>query len=158
MAPPKKLLDQVRETIRRKHYSRSTENAYVLWIKRFILFHPKRHPLEMGEPEIEAFLSSQAIQRNGPSRHTPHHGGESLEVICSLEERPVRPPNRLCGEEPVRCNRTGPTKVAAQTPTPTNPRTVPQPVQSPTARLLPAHQAGEGDLFAESLRFVQRAA
>jgi len=63
MAPPKKLLDQVRETIRRKHYSRSTEKTYVSWIKRFILFHQKQHPLEMGEREIEAFLSSLAIQR-----------------------------------------------------------------------------------------------
>ena len=62
MAPPKKLLDQVRETIRLKHYSRSTEKTYVLWIKRFILFHQKRHPLEMGEREIEAFLSSLALQ------------------------------------------------------------------------------------------------
>ena len=62
MAPPKKLLDQVRETIRLKHYSRSTEKTYALWIKRFILFHKKRHPLEMGEREIEAFLSSLAIQ------------------------------------------------------------------------------------------------
>ena len=63
MPAPKKLLDQVRETIRRKHYSRSTEKTYVLWIKRFILFHQKRHPLEMGEQEIEAFLSFLAIRR-----------------------------------------------------------------------------------------------
>ena len=62
MAPPKKLLDQVRETIRLKHYSRSTEKTYTLWIKRFIIFHQKRHPLEMGEREIEAFLYSLAIQ------------------------------------------------------------------------------------------------
>lgn len=62
MAPPKKLLDQVRETIRLKHYSQSTEKTYALWIKRFILFHQKRHPLEMGEREIETFLSSLAIQ------------------------------------------------------------------------------------------------
>jgi len=63
MVPPPKLLDQVRETIRTKHYSRFTEKAYVHWIKRFILFHDKRHPLEMGESEIEAFLSYLAIQR-----------------------------------------------------------------------------------------------
>ena len=44
MAPAKKLLDQVREIIRRKHYARSTEKTYVLWIKRFILFHQKQHP------------------------------------------------------------------------------------------------------------------
>ena len=46
---PKKLLDQVREIIRRKHYSIRTEEAYLSWIKRYILFHKKRHPLEMGK-------------------------------------------------------------------------------------------------------------
>ena len=51
-----KLLDRVRETLRRKHYSYRTEQAYVHWIKRFILFHDKRHPKEMGAPEITAFL------------------------------------------------------------------------------------------------------
>ena len=52
-----KFLDQVRETIRRKHYSIRTEKAYTNWIKRFILFHGKRHPAQMGSPEIEAFLT-----------------------------------------------------------------------------------------------------
>ena len=52
----KKLLDRVRETIRLKHYSRKTEKTYVSWIRRFILFHGKRHPEEIGEREIEAFL------------------------------------------------------------------------------------------------------
>ncbi len=51
---PKRLLDQVREAIRLKHYSIRTEQAYVTWIKRYILFHDKRHPKEMGGPEIEA--------------------------------------------------------------------------------------------------------
>jgi len=59
--PPKKLLDQVRELIRRKHYSIRTEQAYVLWIKRYILFHNKRHPRDMGKPEIEAFLTHLAV-------------------------------------------------------------------------------------------------
>jgi len=45
---PKKLLDQVRDAIRLKHYSIRTEEAYVNWIKRFILFHGVRHPAEMG--------------------------------------------------------------------------------------------------------------
>jgi integron integrase len=58
---PKKLLDQVSELIRRKHYSIRTEQAYVSWIKRFILFHKKRHPLEMGKKEIEDFLSHLAV-------------------------------------------------------------------------------------------------
>ena len=62
--PPesKKLLDQVRETIRLKHYSKKTEKTYVSWIRRFILFHGKRHPEEMGEREIEAFLSHLAVK------------------------------------------------------------------------------------------------
>jgi integrase len=60
----KKLLDQVRETIRLKHYSRKTEKTYVSWIRRFILFHGKKHPQEMGEREIETFLSHLAVNRN----------------------------------------------------------------------------------------------
>lgn len=55
-----KLLDQVRQAIRTRHYSYMTEKAYVHWIKRFIFFHNKRHPNEMGEPEIGRFLSSLA--------------------------------------------------------------------------------------------------
>ena len=61
---PKRLLDQVREQIRLKHYSIRTEQAYISWIKRFILFHDKRHPKEMGEPEIENFLSHLAQNMN----------------------------------------------------------------------------------------------
>ena len=61
---PKKLLDQVRDAIRVKHYSIRTEEAYVTWIKRFILFHDKRHPLEMDVPEIEAFLTHLAVDQN----------------------------------------------------------------------------------------------
>ena len=60
---PKKLLDQVREKIRIRHYSIRTEEAYVSWIKRYILFHEKRHPNEMGKSDIEAFLSHLAIDR-----------------------------------------------------------------------------------------------
>jgi integron integrase len=59
-----KLLDQVRDKIRVKHYSLRTEDAYVQWIKRFILFHGKRHPKDMSAPEVEAFLSHLATQRN----------------------------------------------------------------------------------------------
>ena len=55
-----KLLDQVRQAIRIRHLSPQTEQAYVSWIKRFIFFHNKRHPLEMGEKEIGKFLSSLA--------------------------------------------------------------------------------------------------
>ena len=60
----KKLLDQVREAIRLKHYSIRTEEAYIYWIRRFILYHDKRHPTEIGEREIEMFLAHLAIQEN----------------------------------------------------------------------------------------------
>ncbi|WP_204138786.1 integron integrase [Halomicronema sp. CCY15110] len=61
---PKKLLDQVRDAVRLKHYSYRTEQTYVQWIRRFILFHNKRHPQEMGVPEIEAFLTHLAVQEH----------------------------------------------------------------------------------------------
>lgn len=59
---PPKLLDRVRIAIRTRHYSLRTEEAYVGWIRRFILFHNQRHPAEMGEPEINAFLSGLAVK------------------------------------------------------------------------------------------------
>jgi len=63
LSPPKpKLLDQVRQAIRTRHYSVKTEEAYAGWVKRFIFFHHKRHPMEMGEPEIARFLSSLASE------------------------------------------------------------------------------------------------
>jgi site-specific recombinase XerD len=62
--PSKKLLDQVRESLRVKHYSARTEQTYVEWIKRFILFHGKRHPNEMGGKEIEAFITHLAVERH----------------------------------------------------------------------------------------------
>ena len=61
---PTKLLDRVRWHLRVKRYSIRTESAYTDWIRRFILFHGKRHPAEMGENEIAAFLSHLAINRN----------------------------------------------------------------------------------------------
>ena len=62
--PPPKLLDQVRDRLRLKHYSLRTEQAYVGWIKRYIIFQGKRHPSEIGKSELEAFLTSLAVQRN----------------------------------------------------------------------------------------------
>ena len=61
---PPRLLDRVRERIRYKHYSLRTEESYVQWIRRFIMFHDKRHPSEMGAPEVEAFLTSLAVEGN----------------------------------------------------------------------------------------------
>ncbi len=56
-----RLLDQVRDAIRLRHYSICIEQAYLGWIRRYILFHHKRHPREMGRAEIEAFLSRSVI-------------------------------------------------------------------------------------------------
>lgn len=59
-----KLLDQMRERLRVKHYSLRTEVAYLGWIKRYILFHGKRHPSGMGKEEVETFLTHLAVERN----------------------------------------------------------------------------------------------
>ena len=62
-----RLLDRVRDRIRVKHHSLRTEQAYVDWIRRFIGFHGKLHPLTMGAPEVEAFLSHLAVERTAAS-------------------------------------------------------------------------------------------
>jgi len=61
---PKKLLDGVREVLRTKHYSYRTEQAYTDWIERYTLFHHKRHPKDMGMPEINQFLTRLAVEKN----------------------------------------------------------------------------------------------
>ena len=63
--PPRRLrlLDQLREVIRIRHYSLRTEEVYAAWVRRFIFFHGKRHPLEMGAREVESFLSHLAQER-----------------------------------------------------------------------------------------------
>src|SRR5882672_4934026 len=57
-----KLLDQLRGRLRVKHYSIRTEQAYVDWVRRFILFHGKRHPRDLGPREVEAFLTHLAVK------------------------------------------------------------------------------------------------
>jgi integrase len=59
---PKLLLDQVRNILRMKHYSFRTEESYVDWIRRYILFHHKTHPKDMGTDHIEAFLADLAVR------------------------------------------------------------------------------------------------
>jgi integron integrase len=68
-----RLLDRLRLAIRGRHYSLRTEEAYVAWIRRFISFHGKRHPMEMGEAEINAFLTDLAV-RGGVSASTQNQG------------------------------------------------------------------------------------
>ena len=61
---PPKLLEQLRESVRVRHYSLRTEDAYSDWARRFILFHGKRHPKDMGAPEVQAFLTHLAVERH----------------------------------------------------------------------------------------------
>jgi hypothetical protein len=83
-----KLLDQVRQTIRRKHYSIRTEASYVDWIKRYIFFHNKRHPAEMGSREMEQFLNFLAVEKK-VAASTQKSGAEraGFSLPRSLEAR-----------------------------------------------------------------------
>ena len=63
MTPPPKLLDRVRDAVRTRHYSRRTEDAYVGWIRRYIVFHRKTHPAQMGASDISQFLTWLAVDR-----------------------------------------------------------------------------------------------
>jgi site-specific recombinase XerD len=67
-----KLLGQVRDLIRTLHYRYRTEEAYLQWIRQYILFHGKRHPTEMGAAEVSAFLTHLAVKRPA-SCHTLRH-------------------------------------------------------------------------------------
>src|SRR5712691_463399 len=78
--PAPKLLDQVRERIRVKHYRLRTEDAYLHWIRRFIFFHGKRHPRQMGGPEVEAFLSHLATA----GRVAPSTQNQALAALLFL--------------------------------------------------------------------------
>jgi hypothetical protein len=61
LAQPPKLLDRLRQAVRVLHYSLKTEDAYAAWVRRYILFHGKRHPQEMGAAEINQFLTHLAV-------------------------------------------------------------------------------------------------
>ncbi len=63
-ARPKRLLDQVRDAIRSRHYSIRTEDAYTDWVRRFVLFHGKRHPRDLGPAELSEFLTWLAVERH----------------------------------------------------------------------------------------------
>jgi len=78
---PKRLLDEVREVIRRKHHSRRTERTYVSWIRRFILYHEKRHPRDMGKKEIEPFLPAALFNLTG--------GDKPLHVVLLSRSSPL---------------------------------------------------------------------
>ncbi len=75
----KKLLEQVRDTLRTKHYSYRTEKSYLDWIKRFILFHEKRHPRDMGSQEVQDYITYLAVERK-VSASTQNPCTEPVEV------------------------------------------------------------------------------
>ncbi len=86
-----KLLDRVREAMRTAHYSLRTEEAYLGWIRRFILWHGKRHPIEMGEAEVAAFLSDLAIVGNVAASTQNQARNAILYLYKSILERPLEP-------------------------------------------------------------------
>lgn len=77
---PPKLIDELRKKLRYKHMSYRTEQAYVGWVRRFIVFHHKRHPREMGKSEIECYLTYLANDC-GVSASTHHQALSALLFI-----------------------------------------------------------------------------
>jgi site-specific recombinase XerD len=100
---PPKLLDELRAAIRTKHYSRRTEQAYAHWTRRFILFHGKRHPLEMGEEEVGRFLQHLALNK-GVAASTQNQALNALVFLYgSVLNRPLgKLPNVLRAKRPKR--------------------------------------------------------
>lgn len=110
----KKILEQMQDALRLQHYSYRTEETYLNWVRRYILFHRKRHPNEMGAPEIQAFLIHLAGERNISAstqnqalsavlflyREVLHK--EIEPVLLSAAKRPERLPTVLSREEAVR--------------------------------------------------------
>lgn len=74
------FLESVRLAIRTRHYAHTTEKAYIQWVRRFILFHDKRHPRELGAPEVEAFLSALATR----GRVSPSTQNQALSAILFM--------------------------------------------------------------------------
>jgi len=114
-APKVKLLDQVRREIRLRHYSLRTEEAYVNWIRRFILYHSKRHPRDMGAAEVRGFL--EHLANEGQVASATQHQAASALLFLYLQvlkvqlddigealrpKRPVRLPTVLTREEVAR--------------------------------------------------------
>ena len=77
---PPKLLDRVRMAVRMRHYSRRTEQAYVAWIRRFVVFHGKRHPRALGEREVTAFVFNLATR--GVSASTKNQALSAI-IFCT---------------------------------------------------------------------------
>lgn len=87
-----RLLDRVRHVLRRKHYALRTEEAYVGWIKRFILFHHKRHPLELGMPEVNAFLTDLAVRQHVAASTQNQALSALIFLYAEVLEQPLKAP------------------------------------------------------------------
>jgi len=98
----KRLLDQYRDALRVKRYSPRTEDAYTLWVKKYILYHNKRHPKEMGVPEIGQFLTHLVSGKEmSASRHTAPAAGagetrrsapSSFSIVTSCTSNSINSP------------------------------------------------------------------
>jgi hypothetical protein len=93
LSTPVKLLDQVRQKLRLRHYAMRTEEAYIDWIRRYILFHHKRHPREMEGREVEAFLTHPVVERC-VAASTPKSGARRFAVPASQGARLRAPTTR----------------------------------------------------------------
>jgi len=94
MAPQTTWLDQMRDVLRLTHLSLRTEEASVPWVKRFLLFHHKRHPTDMGAPEIRAFLTHLAVHGKGAA--STQHG--ALNALLFLSRHVLQQPFPALGE------------------------------------------------------------
>lgn len=110
----KKILDEMSEILRSRHYSNRTEETYLDWVRRYILFHKKRHPLEMGAEEIRAFLIHLATERT-VAASTQNQALSAIlflyrevlqkeiePILLSAAKRPERLPTVLSREEVIR--------------------------------------------------------
>src|ERR1700730_3034682 len=84
-APPARLLDQVRDRIRFRHYSIRTEQAYVDWIRRFIRFHGKQNPATMGAAAVELFLTHLGVFHDGSA--SPQNQAQSALLFLYKDVR-----------------------------------------------------------------------
>jgi len=98
-----RLLDRVRAAVRARHYSRRTEKAYVAWIRRYLLFHDKRHPADIGAPEVTRFLSSLAVDGNVAASTQ----NQALSALLFLYGRSWKSISRGCTRSSVPSDRSG---------------------------------------------------
>lgn len=87
--PPRKLLDQLSDHLRTRHYSTRTEQSYVEWARRYILFHQKRHPKDMGAPEVKAFLTHLALERKVAASTQNQALSALLFLYCEVLNQPL---------------------------------------------------------------------